>query len=220
LKGPADSEGPRHERRCTHDSARAPVHDDGPVQWIAFNRPEVKNAQNVRMLCDLEGKLGGAASDRSIRAPVLAGAGDSFTSGHDLAEIVRILSTPTMPARLRVGIGRSSTYSLSRSNPPCSCHPDNLPCAGVLPRLVNFVVPNAELDAKVCDVVDLLLKVPREALALSKATFQFMAEAMGERSLARFHYMTRQLSHHTDASRNIVAGRVNRLRDGGSPLGG
>lgn len=54
---------------------------------ITFNRPEILNAQNPEMLELLDATLDEVARDRSVRVVVLAGAGRSFCSGHDLRQM-------------------------------------------------------------------------------------------------------------------------------------
>src|SRR4051812_1569864 len=63
--------------------------------------------------------------------------------------------------------------------------------------LVNWVVPEAELDAKVASVVESLLEVPREALALSKLSLRFMEDRRGRADASAYHFMAHQLSHQT-----------------------
>ena len=74
--------------------------------------------------------------------------------------------------------------------------------------LANWVVPEEQLDEKVESVADRLLAVSRDALALSKASFQFMAERQGERDFSRFHYFTHQLSHHTTDAISALTKRM------------
>lgn len=85
--------------------------------------------------------------------------------------------------------------------------------------LANWVVPREELDAKVTDVAGRLAAMPREALALSKESLLFMAERQGERDVNRFHFVAHQFSHQTDEARQILQGRVARVRAGASPVG-
>jgi enoyl-CoA hydratase/carnithine racemase len=63
--------------------------------------------------------------------------------------------------------------------------------------LVNWVVPEAELDAKVAEVAASLLEVPREALALSKLSLRFMEDRRGRADASAYHFMAHQLSHQT-----------------------
>lgn len=57
---------------------------EGRLAYITLNRPEVRNAQSRRLLEDLDAAFATAADDHEVRAIVLRGAGDHFSSGHDL----------------------------------------------------------------------------------------------------------------------------------------
>ena len=78
--------------------------------------------------------------------------------------------------------------------------------------MVNWVVPLAELDAKVEDVASRLVAMPPAVLMLSKAGFRFLARRQGFDDFAAFHYVSHQLSHHTTEARTLLDQRV----DGGS----
>jgi enoyl-CoA hydratase len=77
--------------------------------------------------------------------------------------------------------------------------------------LVNWVVPVEQLDAKVDEVTDELLRVPREALALSKLSFRFAERRRGREDFADYHFLAHQLSHNTDESKRLLAERVAEL---------
>jgi enoyl-CoA hydratase len=61
---------------------------DGPVASITMNRPEVANAQNTALIDDLDAAFDEADADDAVRVVVLAGAGEHFSSGHDLKALV------------------------------------------------------------------------------------------------------------------------------------
>jgi enoyl-CoA hydratase len=61
---------------------------DGAVATITMNRPEVANAQDTRLIDELDAAFDQADADDSIRVVVLAAAGKHFSSGHDLKAIV------------------------------------------------------------------------------------------------------------------------------------
>jgi enoyl-CoA hydratase len=61
---------------------------DGAVATITMNRPEVANAQNTALIDDLDAAFDEADADDAVRVVVLAGAGDHFSSGHDLKALV------------------------------------------------------------------------------------------------------------------------------------
>lgn len=56
------------------------------VARIWLNRPEARNAQNVRMLDELDTAFGELEADDSVHVIILAGRGPHFSSGHDLRE--------------------------------------------------------------------------------------------------------------------------------------
>lgn len=56
----------------------------GPVLVLSFNRPERRNAMHPDMLSELLRLFDQAAEDDTVRAVVLAGAGESFCVGADL----------------------------------------------------------------------------------------------------------------------------------------
>ncbi|MDQ2700416.1 MAG: enoyl-CoA hydratase-related protein [Actinomycetota bacterium] len=74
--------------------------------------------------------------------------------------------------------------------------------------LVNWVVPRDDLDSKVEEVTGELLKVPKEALALSKMSFRFIEKRKGRDDAAAYHFLAHQLSHNTDESKALLAKRV------------
>jgi enoyl-CoA hydratase/carnithine racemase len=60
------------------------VHHDGTVLRIRLDRPEKLNAVDTAMLDELSAQLRHAATDDSVRAVLLTGAGKAFCSGGDL----------------------------------------------------------------------------------------------------------------------------------------
>jgi enoyl-CoA hydratase/carnithine racemase len=64
---------------------RIKVEIDAGVAHVLLNRPEKKNALDGDMFEGLRAAARDIAADRSIRAVVLSGAGDSFCSGIDLS---------------------------------------------------------------------------------------------------------------------------------------
>lgn len=61
---------------------------DGPVATITLDRPEAANAQNTRMIEDLDACFDAAGADDAVRVVVVAAAGKHFSAGHDLKEIL------------------------------------------------------------------------------------------------------------------------------------
>lgn len=60
------------------------IERDDAVAIVTMNRPKVKNALSSQLVNALVSGLGQAASDPSVRAIVLTGAGGSFCAGADL----------------------------------------------------------------------------------------------------------------------------------------
>ncbi|MGK5730115.1 enoyl-CoA hydratase [Streptomyces sp. URMC 124] len=56
----------------------------GPVATVTMNRPAYRNAQNSAMTYALDGAFYEAAADDEVKVIVLAGAGEHFSSGHDI----------------------------------------------------------------------------------------------------------------------------------------
>jgi enoyl-CoA hydratase len=61
---------------------------DGQIATITLNRPEAANAQNSRMIEDIDASFDSAEADGDVRVVILAAEGKHFSSGHDLKEIL------------------------------------------------------------------------------------------------------------------------------------
>ena len=74
-----------------------------PFVYITLNRPEVKNAMNQHMVTELLDAFTTLRDDRSIRAVVLSGAGNTFCAGGDLKEMqAEIMTRGTVEGRMSV----------------------------------------------------------------------------------------------------------------------
>jgi methylglutaconyl-CoA hydratase len=60
------------------------------VDYVTLNRPEVRNAFNERLIAEMTAWAKQAASDSSLRAVVMSGAGRSFCAGADLAWMAKM----------------------------------------------------------------------------------------------------------------------------------
>jgi enoyl-CoA hydratase/carnithine racemase len=58
------------------------------VLLVTLNRPERKNAFNQQMWQELRDALAAAQADDAVRVVVVTGAGDAFTAGQDLSEMM------------------------------------------------------------------------------------------------------------------------------------
>ncbi|HEY5097421.1 MAG TPA: enoyl-CoA hydratase [Acidimicrobiales bacterium] len=60
----------------------------GTVATITMNRPEMANAQNTRLIDEMDDAFTQADADDAVRVVILAGAGKHFSSGHDLKALI------------------------------------------------------------------------------------------------------------------------------------
>ncbi len=60
----------------------------GGVLLVTLNRPERKNAFNHQMWCDFRDALGEAQERDTVRVVVVTGAGNAFSAGADLGEMI------------------------------------------------------------------------------------------------------------------------------------
>ena len=67
------------------------------VLKITVNRPEVLNAQSRRMREEFDDALAVAAEDDSVRVVIVAGAGEHFSSGHDLGSVDELADREQRP---------------------------------------------------------------------------------------------------------------------------
>ncbi len=56
------------------------------VARISLNRPAQRNAQNQKLLDELDAALAAAGRDETVRVVIIAAVGDHFSAGHDLKE--------------------------------------------------------------------------------------------------------------------------------------
>jgi enoyl-CoA hydratase len=61
---------------------------DGHVATITLDRPDVANAQDTRLIDELDAAFDLADADDEVRVVILAGSGKHFSSGHDLKALV------------------------------------------------------------------------------------------------------------------------------------
>ena len=76
---------------------RIDVEDGDGVRLVAFDRPQVRNAFDAAMYLAVTEALSDAVADPAIRAVVLTGRGQSFTSGQDLREMAAIATGAAGP---------------------------------------------------------------------------------------------------------------------------
>lgn len=61
----------------------------GPVGWLTFNRPDVGNAMDARMLEELEAAWRELDEDDAVKVIVNTGAGSAFQTGLDVVQLSR-----------------------------------------------------------------------------------------------------------------------------------
>lgn len=60
----------------------------GKIGLITLNRPETRNALSMELLAELEELIGRISKERKVRVVIIKGAGQAFSSGHDLKQIL------------------------------------------------------------------------------------------------------------------------------------
>src|SRR5215468_8688246 len=68
--------------------------DDGPVTMVTLNRAASRNSLSGAMVAALDETFTTLASERSVRAVVLAADGPVFSAGHDLKELTAHRADP------------------------------------------------------------------------------------------------------------------------------
>lgn len=61
----------------------------GPVGWLVFDRPDVGNAMDARMMQELDDAWRELDADADVRVIVNTGEGDAFQTGLDVAQLAR-----------------------------------------------------------------------------------------------------------------------------------
>lgn len=74
------------------------VNDEGPVRWIALNRPDRLNAMTFEMWDELVEKFQDATADSRVRCVVLTGVGRGFCAGRDMEEAAAYLDDQPLTA--------------------------------------------------------------------------------------------------------------------------
>lgn len=64
--------------------------DQRGVARLTMNRPELRNAFNEKLICEICDAMGRLNTDRNVRAIVLTGAGSAFSAGADLNMMKRV----------------------------------------------------------------------------------------------------------------------------------
>jgi enoyl-CoA hydratase len=78
-----------HRSEAEARSSHVIVERRGPVGWLVFDRPDVGNAMNARMMDELEAAWLGLDADPAVRVIVNTGNGSAFQTGLDVAQLSR-----------------------------------------------------------------------------------------------------------------------------------
>src|SRR4030095_639643 len=65
--------------------------DDGVVEYLTLNRPDVRNAFNEQMIAELTAWAAAINADDDVRVAVVGGAGKVFSAGADIAWMAKAL---------------------------------------------------------------------------------------------------------------------------------
>jgi enoyl-CoA hydratase/carnithine racemase len=68
--------------------------DVGEIAVLTLNRPQARNSLSEALIAELADALGKIATERAVRAVVLAANGPAFCAGHDLKELTAHRSAP------------------------------------------------------------------------------------------------------------------------------
>jgi len=68
--------------------------DRAGVAWLTLNRPDAYNALSTELMTALQTTVDAIATDASVKAVVLSGAGKGFCAGHDLKQMRENRSEP------------------------------------------------------------------------------------------------------------------------------
>lgn len=131
------------------------------VLWIKFDRPKKFNAITHDMYVEMTRTFNDANNDSSIRAIVLTGNGEYYSSGNDLTNFLKAIQVEGGP---KVGFSKSKEILLGFVNSLINL--DKLLIAGVNGPAVGIPVTTLPL----CDYV----------IASDRATFQTPFTALGQ----------------------------------------
>jgi enoyl-CoA hydratase/carnithine racemase len=152
------------------------IERDGPVGWLIFNRPDVGNAMDARMLGELETAWQELDADDRVRVIVNTGAGKTFQTGLDVVQLskdreaLREQSRRTKRAELRL-----SAWHNGVQKPVIAAV--NGVCAGgglhfvadadmvVASSAASFLDPHVSIgQVTAFEAIALLRKIPAEAV--------------------------------------------------------
>ena len=148
----------------------------GPVGWLIFDRPEVANAMDARMLAELETAWRELDDDPEVRAIVNTGAGAAFQTGLDVVQLsrdpaaLREQSRRTKRAELRISVWHNGvrTPVIAAINGVCAgggLHFVADADVVIAASTASFLDPHVSIgQVSAFEVITLLRKIPAEAV--------------------------------------------------------
>ena len=76
------------------------VTDNSGIRTITFNRPTKYNAFSIQMYKDFTHILNTTSSDNTVKAALITGAGKYYSSGNDLSNFTKALSSGATPQQM------------------------------------------------------------------------------------------------------------------------
>ena len=116
---------------------------DGTVATITMNRPEMANAQDTRLIDEMDDAFDRADADDAVRVVILAGAGKHFSSGHDLKALI--------------GDGETDKWRLMRETPEGKFRHEQLMYVERCQRIYHFRKPTIAAVHGACVAAGLML---------------------------------------------------------------
>jgi methylglutaconyl-CoA hydratase len=117
------------------------IRRDGPVEYVALNRPDVRNAFNEQAIADLSSWAAAAQQDRDLRVVVFSGEGKVFSAGADAAWMAK-MAAYSREDNIQDALAAASMF-----------HAINTVPALVIARIHGAALGGGSGLAAVCDVV-------------------------------------------------------------------
>jgi enoyl-CoA hydratase len=158
----------------SYETLRVERHDD--VGWLIFDRPDVGNAMDARMLGELEGAWRELDDDDRVRAIVNTGEGAAFQTGLDVVQLsrdrdaLREQSRRTKRAELRLSAwhNRVQTPVIAAVNGVCAGGGLHFVADAdivIASTAASFLDPHVSIgQVTAFEAIALLRKVPAEAI--------------------------------------------------------
>jgi len=156
----------------------------GNIAKITLNRPDRRNAQNYQMIVELDKAMKKAEKDEKVRVIILAGAGPSFSSGHDMSG----MAPEGGMASWRIGSEGHSAFEQEFFVNKC-LYIRNLP-KPTIAQVHGYCIAAGLMLASMCDIIvaseDALFSDPVLRMAASGVELLFEPWEMGIRKAKEF----------------------------------